>query len=626
MTITAHPISLFTAVRLISVVAGAIMFSGDLHAADFTVNSTVDAVDTKPGDGKCEARVNGELKCTLRAAIQENNSSGGNRILLPAGIYRLTLEGRNEDAAATGDLDILKSVTITGLDPKASNTRIDARGIDRVLHIITGALTTISNVTIERGETQDAAGGGILNEGFLHMRNVLLRLNTAARSFGGPPLRSIGGAVMNRGELSINDGSIESNLADQGAGIFNAPGASLALNNVVMSENSADALANGDGAFAILIRVDISFNPEGAISNRQNSRLTMIDSTVANNSGAGIFNNGRADLSRVTIRDNKGGGLSEVGGTATLAGVTISHNTTNERGGGIRNNHGLLTLTNVTISGNSSAGMGGGIYSDYAVSLNNVTITGNISDEGAGILNSGTMRLRNTIVASQFGRDCVGAITSEGHNLDSDGSCNLDKSRGDKPGEKNPMLGALADNGGPTETHGLLPGSPAIDAGDDHLCPDIDQRGQPRPADGDGDGRAICDIGAFELQPEERPAVLLNDRLRFERLPETYKTTSDTSACPSGFSGTFSFKARLTNIGASPLLKLVIHINTLSNDNLLANADAGGLGATLTVPPVDGFSDRVLSPGEFVDVPFEICLKEIAPFTFLVDVTGVVAR
>ena len=91
-----------------------------------------------------------------------------------------------------------------------------------------------------------------------------------------------------------------------------------------------------------------------------------------------------------------------------------------------------------------------------------------------------------------------GTSTSQGHNLDSGNTCGL-AGPGDLV-DMDPQLGPLQDNGGPTPTQALLPGSPAIDAGgDDCPPPATDQRGFPRPEDGNGDGMATCDIGAFEL-------------------------------------------------------------------------------------------------------------------------------
>jgi hypothetical protein len=108
--------------------------------------------------------------------------------------------------------------------------------------------------------------------------------------------------------------------------------------------------------------------------------------------------------------------------------------------------------------------------------------------------------LKNTLLSSSAtGDNCSGiAVTSLGHNLSSDDSCGLSG-----PGDlqnTDPLLGPLQDNGGPTLTHALLPGSPAIDAGDNGNAPATDQRGLPRIMDGDGNGSFLADIGAYELQ------------------------------------------------------------------------------------------------------------------------------
>jgi hypothetical protein len=116
---------------------------------------------------------------------------------------------------------------------------------------------------------------------------------------------------------------------------------------------------------------------------------------------------------------------------------------------------------------------------------------------------SGTVTVTNTIIANSPGGDCYigdfGAIIDGGYNISSDDTCGFDPANGSMP-NTDPMLGPLQDNGGPTWTHALLPGSPAIDAEDDTLCPPTDQRGIIRPQDGDGDSLATCDIGSFELE------------------------------------------------------------------------------------------------------------------------------
>jgi hypothetical protein len=125
---------------------------------------------------------------------------------------------------------------------------------------------------------------------------------------------------------------------------------------------------------------------------------------------------------------------------------------------------------------------------------------------GGGLRSPGGLWLHNSIVAGNTvtaedrGPDCyVGSLTSQGHNLVGAGTgCPSDPSLGDltvAPATVfTQVLGPLQDNGGPTATHALLPGSPAIDAGDPNRCPPTDQRGVPRPQG------AGCDIGAFELE------------------------------------------------------------------------------------------------------------------------------
>jgi hypothetical protein len=117
---------------------------------------------------------------------------------------------------------------------------------------------------------------------------------------------------------------------------------------------------------------------------------------------------------------------------------------------------------------------------------------------------------------------------------------------------------------------------------------------------------------------------VVNNSVTFDPIAATFTTTLDVSGCPSGFSGKFGFDAQLTNISDGSLANLVIQVNTLTGDNLLQNADRGpgGVGSRLTVTKRDDFSDGVLGSAQFVDVPFSICLKEIAPFRFLVDVLG----
>ena len=127
-------------------------------ATTFTVDRVGDAVDLNLTDDACDVSTNSGSQCTLRAAIQQANaSSGPDTITVPAGTYNLTIAGQNENAAATGDLDVRDGPTITGAG--ARDTIIDANGIDRVFGILAGT-ATFPGVTVRNGN-QPSTGGGI---------------------------------------------------------------------------------------------------------------------------------------------------------------------------------------------------------------------------------------------------------------------------------------------------------------------------------------------------------------------------------------------------------------------------------------------------------------------------------
>jgi hypothetical protein len=178
-----------------------------------------------------------------------------------------------------------------------------------------------------------------------------------------------------------------------------------------------------------------------------------------------------------------------------LNSTIISDNSATYGGGVI--NESILTVTNSTISGNSADRCGGGVANDGALTLTRTLISGNTASTGPALHNYGTVVADNY---NLFGVDGTAGVVGF-----SPGPTDIVPATGVLLADI--LEPTLADNGGPTETHALVRGSPAIDAGGP-LCLDAngeplttDQRGQPRPVDGDGDGVAACDIGAFELQP-----------------------------------------------------------------------------------------------------------------------------
>src|SRR5215204_6171462 len=238
------------------------------------------------------------------------------------------------------------------------------------------------------------------------------------------------------------------------------------------------------------------------------AKLTLNNLTVANgradNAGGGILNLGTLEVNNSTISGNRAGtfsgGIHNVG-TLTVNNSTISGNRAGTFSGGIHN-VGTLTVNSSTISGNSAGTDNGGIGNASAgtLTVNNSTISGNsANNNGGGIGNGSTATLNNTIVANNEGGNCAGLpVTDDGGNLEWPGNdCGFALSA-------DPLLGPLADNGGPTQTHALQPDSPAIDAAVECPPPATDQRGVSRPQ---GDA---CDIGSFELEKldTEAPKVI----------------------------------------------------------------------------------------------------------------------
>jgi predicted outer membrane repeat protein len=274
-----------------------------------------------------------------------------------------------------------------------------------------------------------------------------------------------------------------------------------------------------------------------------------LDSVVIqNNSGGGVIQFGGAvSVTNSTVSGNTvaaatdGAGISVHGGGLTVTTSTFTGNTTAGRGGGISSNPGTnVTISSSLFNGNTATGLGGGLYVRGPVVVTNSTFSGNNSVAGGGgmynsstvslfnatfndnfngALRTGTVALntvtaRNTIIAqgSGSGANCTATtFISLGGNISSDASC-IFGGTGDRT-NINPLLGALANNGGPTRSHLPTTGSPAIDGGTNAGCPSTDQRGLPRPADGDNNGTLICDAGAIEVQaivttppPPETPA------------------------------------------------------------------------------------------------------------------------
>jgi len=246
--------------------------------------------------------------------------------------------------------------------------------------------------------------------------------------------------------------------------------------------------------------------------------------------GGGLLNEGVLVLNRVTVRDNQanslGGGLFN-SGSLTLNNSTVSGNSTTFDGGGLNSVNGRVTFNNSTISGNRADGFGGGLYViSGTVNLANVTLAFNRANadssgggSGGGIFNySGTVNIKNSLLAGNkrgllilsTDDDCAGTLVSGDYNLiQTLAGCVFQGDATHHQTGVSPLLGPLQDNGGLTQTHALLAGSPALDRGAPTGCRSWglslafsqDQRGLTRYGDADNDGNAECDLGAYEAQP-----------------------------------------------------------------------------------------------------------------------------
>ena len=389
----------------------------------------------------------------------------------------------------SGELVIDKSATIIGPGPNVLKVYRSSQTSFRVFHVMPGSTVTIGDLTISGGDGGQEGGGGILND-----HAVLTMARCAVQSCGS----NLGGGIYNDGSggsaaLTILDSIIGGNPPISGNYAFSAGGGLY---------NGAE---NGGSATLTVMNSSVSHNV-----------AAFSDIGESGGDGGGIFNaGGNLTISNSAVSNNHagtedpfpsgfGGGISNYG-ILTITNSTINSNECYASGGGI-SNAGTLTITNSTVSGNRADGQhdgkpwgrAGGISG--VVTLNNSTISNNYASLSAGGL-EGSGTLGNTILNNNSDANLTGAFTSLGYNLSSDdGGGNLTG-----PGDQintDPLLGPLQDNGGATLTHALLPGSPAINAGDPAFTPppSYDQRGNPFVRVYNG----RIDIGSFEAQPPRR--------------------------------------------------------------------------------------------------------------------------
>ncbi|MCA9068113.1 MAG: right-handed parallel beta-helix repeat-containing protein, partial [Planctomycetaceae bacterium] len=405
---------------------------------------------------------------------------------------------------SNGQLNITSEITITG--PGVDLLTIDAQGNSRIFSVNGSGNATISGMTITGGVS--GAGGGIFNSGDLVVANVVVTGNSTAPTSGengGGGIHSQNGSLVVRNS-TVSGNSFSSRTIQTGGGGINVRSGTALIDGTTISNNSVNANISNSDKYG------------GGVSVQNSATVTITGSTISGNSG------------RV-----RGGGVF-TRGTLTIVDSTISGNTTSNRGGGLYEQFtasGDTIVVNSTFSGNQ-ASEGGGIYADSGATLRNVSVIDNVAtgSRGGGILVRATndITMYNTLIAANTlndgtvndvqVRDGEGITAQSSHNLIAGGDLSLVNIThgvngniiGD--GQGNDLDPAtivetfLLDNGGSTLTHTLVPGSPALDAGDNSEAVgtdgnplSFDQRGASfsRVFDGDGNQTATVDIGAVEV-------------------------------------------------------------------------------------------------------------------------------
>ena len=300
---------------------------GSAHALVIPAVVGADSVDATPLNGVCEA------PCTLRRAIQTaNGSAGEDTITLGAGTYQLGIAGGNEDAAATGDLDVTAgNLNITGT---GTGTIVDGGAADRVFDLRAGTVA-MSGMTIQNGRAATSAANPSFGE-------------------GGGGLRTAGDADVSVTDATITNNSVRSN--GHGGGTASEDTSTLTLTRVGVTSNEASELPGGGGGGGV------AEESPGVV-------VKIIDSTVGDNESqfaAGVWDDGtgRVEITRSSISNNRtvpeaagnpmiesGGGVVEGAGTVVITDSVISGNSATY-GAGVIDEGGTLTITNSTISGN----------------------------------------------------------------------------------------------------------------------------------------------------------------------------------------------------------------------------------------------------------------------------------
>jgi hypothetical protein len=514
------------AVALVAAPASAVLLTATAAGAvTVTVDNTGDPAVGNPAN--CPAVPAGT--CTLRDAIAATDAGAADTVSITVGPISLTqgalahatatalsIEGNGNSVAQTTAADLLHTngpLTVDGLVASGGNNTLNAAGPVSV----SGSTLTTTN------------GNGVV-------------------SFGGGTSATVTGSTISSSAAAVNaaqDATVTDSTLSSSAGV----GALATAGNVVVDGSSVTGAAGGAiaGTNATVTASEITSSGGEGVLAGVGGRAT-VDGSVVNGQGGGVQAGLEVTITGSTITSGGGLGAFVTSGTVTAVSSSISGgnlavgaNTgvvatstelTGGTNGGVVTNNGTVTLTGSTVTGGAMFG----VKAPAGVDAVNSTISGNsgcgllspnghvtlvyatVAENGAGgcgsNVSAATLESFASVVALQSPNCVVGTTVSHGFNRSDDATCGFTDST-DQTGA-NPLLGALADNGGPTLTRAPQATSPLIDAiptaqcsadGASTIVPLVDQRAEPRPSGGG------CDIGAVELQAAvTTPALILTPR------------------------------------------------------------------------------------------------------------------
>ncbi len=493
---------------LVATVALALGLGSPARGAVFLVDSTADEIDASPGDGLCAS---GSGVCTLRAAVIEANATVGPDVIeIPAGDYGLTIPGLGEDQAATGDIDVFDELVIRGLGGVADDVVLhgdwrEPNDIGRVFHGQLASRLTVQRLTISDTwagyDSDEGAGAAIRSDG----DSLVLEDSFFARNIGYSISPGGGAVYASTPAVAVARSRFFNNRSVDAAGDGGAIQArDLSVEDSIFIGNVADdggaIEVEGLPAELIVRRSQFIGNATSDVGAAVSGGGTLEDSLFDANWTQGGLVVTATEIRSCEFRDNDGG--FQLLAARILRDSLVTNNDADEMFGS------AIAVINSTISGNR------GEFHPAVIEFS--TIADNVWPFPTTL--SG-LRIRASLIVgnSAAGQPlaCGGTtddFTSDGYNLiDIADNCapTATDAFGTSAAPLDVRVAPLADNGGPTRTHALLAGSPAIDwvptadcvvddDGDPGTAPvplAIDQREVQRPQ------RAGCDAGAYEAGP-----------------------------------------------------------------------------------------------------------------------------